>query len=114
MFYKGILISLVFIVPQFANAGSGKISFDSAGTAQIKQILAETEANIPAAPMPPRPAVEAFGESYDGTIVKLSPVVNSNDKNLDGVHYTWVPGLKSAVFNINLFIKSSRLRMAVS
>lgn len=100
MFYKGILISLALIVPQFANAGPAKISFDSAGTAQIKQILAEIEANIPAAPMPPRPAVEAFGESYDGTIVKLSPVVNIQDKNLDGVHYTWVPGLKTAIFNM--------------
>lgn len=94
------VFSIAFLVPQFVSAGASGIDFDSMHHIQIETLLAGFATNVPAVQSPPRPVVEAYGEADDGKLTKLSPMNNTKDRDSDGKHYTWIPGLKSAVFTM--------------
>ena len=100
MFRKGLILSIALIMSQFVSAGSREINFDSSESVQMGAPLVEVAADIPFVHLPPRPVVEVYGETDGGKIVRLSPVGKTKDRDFDGKHYAWVPGLKSAIFNM--------------
>lgn len=100
MFWKCLILCVALVAPQTASAGVKDVSFDSAVPAQIKPLIVENMADIPSVQLPPRPEVKAYGESDDGKIVKLPPIAKNKDTYSDGIHYSWVPGLKSVIFDM--------------
>lgn len=103
MLRKGLIFGFMLIMPHFVIAGPEEINFDSAESVQIQPLLDKVAGEIPKVHLPPRPVIDIYGEADDGNITKLSPretAANVKDKDSDGKHFTWVPGLKSAVFNM--------------
>ncbi len=96
---KAYLVAIPLLTLFFQKPEAKEINFDSPEPGQLAPLLTDTAVNIPAVQPPSRPSVEAYGETDDGRIVKLSPATGK-DRYSDGKHYTWYPGMKSAIFNM--------------
>lgn len=88
------------LMSSFCSLNTKADYFDSAGEEKITPLLTETAVGVPDIQLPPQPAVEAYGETNDGTVVKLSSIEGEKDQDFNGIRYTWIPGLKSAIFRM--------------